>query len=292
VTHTNFELRKLVCVTNFLLLCGWLLLAIPGFSAPTVSVSGDSRPGGVLLLTVNDSEAKPSASWGRFHIVFFKDGSQPWRALLPVWREMKSGVYPLQVKIATPAGDESVVQRIHIFPRHFGRQSIWMSNSLAKEYDDPSVEAEYDLLDSALSAVSTDQVPTGPFRRPIPAPITTPYGLSRFVNGESTGWHRGIDFGAGMGTPIRAPARGRIVLVRRGLKLHGNVVVIDHGQGLTTLYIHLQKILVKKGETVSQGTVIATVGMSGAATGPNLHWGAYVYGVPIDPTELFSLPKM
>ncbi|HEY9837552.1 MAG TPA: M23 family metallopeptidase, partial [Vampirovibrionales bacterium] len=99
-------------------------------------------------------------------------------------------------------------------------------------------------------------------------------------------YHRGVDYAGPQGSPVVAPAAGRIALVGReseGFEIHGNVVGIDHGQGLTSLYLHLSRIDVKEGDMVQAGQVIGAVGSTGASTGPHLHWGLYVHGQSIDP---------
>jgi murein DD-endopeptidase MepM/ murein hydrolase activator NlpD len=89
-----------------------------------------------------------------------------------------------------------------------------------------------------------------------------------------------------MGSPVVAPAPGRIALVGRvsqGFRVHGNVVGIDHGQGVTSIMLHLSRIDVREGDFVKAGQRIGAVGSTGASTGPHLHWGLYVHGLSVDP---------
>jgi murein DD-endopeptidase MepM/ murein hydrolase activator NlpD len=128
----------------------------------------------------------------------------------------------------------------------------------------------------------------GPFLKPNAGPITTGYGVRRYYNGVFADdyYHRGVDYAGDTGSPIVAPAAGKIALVGRasqGFRVHGNVVGIDHGQGVSSIMLHLSRIDVKEGDFVQAGQRIGTVGSTGAATGPHLHWGLYVHGLSVDP---------
>ena len=128
----------------------------------------------------------------------------------------------------------------------------------------------------------------GPFLKPNQGPITTIYGVRRYYNGEFAKdyYHRGVDYAGGEGSPVIAPAAGRVALVgqeARGFRVHGNAIGIDHGQGVTSIFMHLSRISVQEGDFVQAGQVIGAVGATGAATGPHLHWGLYVQGESIDP---------
>jgi murein DD-endopeptidase MepM/ murein hydrolase activator NlpD len=112
--------------------------------------------------------------------------------------------------------------------------------------------------------------------------------VRRYYNGEFANdyYHRGVDYAAGTGSPVFAPAAGYVRLVgtvAQGFQLHGNTVGIDHGQGVVSIFIHLSRINVKEGDFVQPGQVIGAVGSTGVATGPHLHWGLYVNNEAIDP---------
>lgn len=127
-----------------------------------------------------------------------------------------------------------------------------------------------------------------PFVRPSTGAVSTVYGVRRYYNGvfAEDYYHRGVDYTAGNGSPIVAPAAGRIVVTGRvedGFVLNGNTVAIDHGQGVGSVMIHLSRIDVQEGDFVQPGQRIGAMGSTGFATGPNLHWGLYVNGVAVDP---------
>lgn len=267
------------------------LIVCRGYSEPAVGVhvEGNPRPGGILFVSISNVQAgeKVDAVWGRAHLAFYDDKQGILRGFLPVPRDTKPGKYPLKINVTGESGTQSLTRVIEVSKWHFASQSIWLPKQEANNYNSPEVNNEYDMIDKALSTISHDRFPRLPLSRPVNAPLTTPFGVARYVNGKENGWHRGVDFGAGMGAPIYAPAAGRVVLAKRGLLLHGNVVVLDHGYGLCTLYIHMNSIKVHPGEWVERGKEIGTVGMTGSATGPNLHWGVYLYDFPVDPLLVF-----
>jgi murein DD-endopeptidase MepM/ murein hydrolase activator NlpD len=128
----------------------------------------------------------------------------------------------------------------------------------------------------------------GAFIKPNKGRMSTPYGVRRYYNGVFANdyYHRGLDFAGASGSTVVAPAAGRVVLVgtvSQGFKVHGNVVGVDHGQGVASIFMHLSRISVKEGDLVQPGQKIGAVGSTGASTGPHLHWGLYVNGKSIDP---------
>jgi len=131
-----------------------------------------------------------------------------------------------------------------------------------------------------------------PLMWPVTGTITGIYGSQRILNGSPRAPHLGVDVAAPAGTPVRAAAGGTIVLVEPDLYFTGGTVIIDHGYGLNSVYVHLQKLAVKLGQSVRQGEEIGELGMTGRTTGPNLHWGLNWYGVALDPERAAGpMPK-
>jgi lysostaphin len=166
------------------------------------------------------------------------------------------------------------VQRINLSPGKAGLE--------ATEYELNRVAAFKQL-------VTPQKFWNGPFLKPNRGRITTIYGVRRYYNGKFAKdyYHRGIDYAGAVGSPVMAPAAGRVALVGRvsqGFRVHGNIVGIDHGQGVTSVFMHLSRINVKEGDFVKAGQVIGAVGATGAVTGPHLHWGLYVQGQAVDPS--------
>lgn len=126
-----------------------------------------------------------------------------------------------------------------------------------------------------------------PFNSPSKGCIISDYGLTRYHNGVPTGdFHKGVDIKAPQGQRIDTIASGKI-LIAEMFRLHGGTVAVDHGQGVVSIYLHMSKITAKKGELVNAGQKIGEIGATGYATGPHLHWGLYVNGIPVDPMNFW-----
>ena len=122
-----------------------------------------------------------------------------------------------------------------------------------------------------------------PFVWPVQGRISGRFGNQRVYNGVPKSPHSGMDIAAANGTPVKAPAAGIVTFADPGLYLTGGTVVIDHGAGISSNFLHLSRIDVQVGERVEQGQVFAAVGATGRATGPHLHWGMNWFSVRIDP---------
>ena len=127
-----------------------------------------------------------------------------------------------------------------------------------------------------------------PFVWPVPAQVTGVYGSSRILNGVPRQPHFGIDLAAPRGTPVKAAAGGVVRLAARDLYFTGGTIILDHGRGLTTTYLHLAKLDVKEGQSVKRGDVIGRVGSTGRATGPHLCWRANWFDVRLDASLLLQ----
>lgn len=124
------------------------------------------------------------------------------------------------------------------------------------------------------------------FKWPLTGPITGVYGSQRIFNGEPRNPHFGVDVAAPEGTPVVAPAPGVVTLVHPDMFFSGGTLIIDHGHGLSSTFIHLYKILVEEGDEIEQGQTIAEVGSTGRATGPHLDWRMNWFDQRVDPTNL------
>ena len=131
---------------------------------------------------------------------------------------------------------------------------------------------------------------TAPFMRPRTSVVTSRFGSGRMFNGTLTSRHLGVDFRGKTGDPIVAANRGVVALVA-GFFLAGNVVYVDHGNGVVTAYFHMSKTLVAKGDTVARGQTIGLIGATGRVTGPHLHWSARYGALTVNPLDLVALGK-
>lgn len=130
------------------------------------------------------------------------------------------------------------------------------------------------------------------FKWPVIGPISGVYGSQRIYNNIPGNPHYGVDIAMPVGTPVYAPAGGKVTLVHSDMFLSGGTLIIDHGQGLSSTFIHLSKILVKEGDLIQQGDKIALVGKTGRASGPHLHWAMNWFMERVDPQVLVgNMPK-
>jgi murein DD-endopeptidase MepM/ murein hydrolase activator NlpD len=128
----------------------------------------------------------------------------------------------------------------------------------------------------------------GGFIAPVKGPITGVYGSQRILNGQPRSPHSGVDIAAARGTAVVSPANGIVRLAAKDMYLMGNTLMIDHGLGLVSIFIHLDGINAGEGDPVEQGDIVARVGKTGRATGPHLHWGISVGSTSIDPLRLVN----
>ncbi|WP_291323464.1 M23 family metallopeptidase [Desulfonatronospira sp.] len=140
---------------------------------------------------------------------------------------------------------------------------------------------------SALGSLTMDRYWDGDFREPVPGEVSSPFGVQRFLNGQPRSAHQGVDFRGPEGTPVKSIARGRVVLTG-DFYFGGKTVILDHGQGIHSLYMHLSRIDVQEGNFLTSGEKLGEVGMTGRATGPHLHLGVYVLGDAVDPMYLLQ----
>ncbi len=148
------------------------------------------------------------------------------------------------------------------------------------------IRAESALTRKARAKVLDRQDFAETFVWPLTGPITGVYGSQRYYNGEPRRPHYGVDVARPTGTVVVAPASGVVTLVHPDMFYSGGTLIVDHGQGLSSTFIHLHKVLVEEGQEVKQGEPIAEVGASGRATGPHLDWRMNWFDQRVDPQVL------
>jgi len=233
-----------------------------------------------------------SGKWLGHEIYFsFDEGQKAWFALAGASLETKPGLYPIELSGETAAGTPIIYQQgISVQHQRYPRAIL----KVPGRYTAPSpeelhqIEHDKEIKAQAFQTLSADREWKGYFARPVQAEISDVFGVQRVFNGKVQSTHQGLDFRVPPGTPVAAVNRGRILLARP-LFFEGNCVVIDHGQGLLTLYLHLSKFLVKEGNAVERGQPIALSGGTGRATGPHLHLAVRWQGVYLNPAGLLSL---
>jgi murein DD-endopeptidase MepM/ murein hydrolase activator NlpD len=255
-------------------------------AAPSVEVTPTSpQPGEAVFVTVaaQPELVRASCTWMKKQYDFVTT-AEGLAALLPVPADAKPGGYHVSFSGEYANGGEwqdSVL--VEVRPRKFGVQHLRLSKSQEAKYDASVTKREYALIGAALDLATPELYWQGHFIMPVTGRISTQYGLQRYVNGHFDYRHKGVDIAAPMGTPVKAAADGVVSLADDSFVLHGKTIIIDHGGGLSSLYLHLSRIEVSPGEHVSQGQVIGKVGATGAATGPHLHYGVYVHHQAMDP---------
>ncbi len=145
------------------------------------------------------------------------------------------------------------------------------------------IKKENNLIKNAQLINSDFEFFLSGFSKPVDGVISGVYGSQRILNGKARSPHLGIDFAAPKGTDIKSPADGYVTLAENGFYFTGGSIILDHGHGVSTIYAHLDEILVKKGDFIKKGQIIGKVGSTGRATGPHLHFGMNWFGTKIDP---------
>ena len=233
-----------------------------------------------------------SANWLGHAIAFsFDTARKSWFALAGASLETKPGAYPLQLQAETAAGQTiSFDKKIRVERQRYPRVLL----KVPARYTAPSpedqrqIEQDKETKAEAFKTVSADREWKGSFAPPVDAEISDVFGVERVFNGSVESTHQGLDFRVPSGTSVAAVNSGRVILARP-LFFEGNCVVIDHGQGLLTLYLHLSKFSVKEGGDVNKGQPIGLSGGTGRATGPHLHLAVRWQGVYLNPQVLLKL---
>jgi len=270
-----------------------VLSILPGASAPVaadLTLSTDTaRQGQTVEVFLNlpeqgaDGQEEPLVeAYGHSFKAFpvespGKPGSH-FRALIAIPADLAPATYTIK------AGPDA--RKIEVVAGKFPLQRIRLPKGKDTFEASPGEE---EAVDKAKSTLSSLRMWHEQFDKPSAARISTVFGVRRIVNGKLLPdyFHSGLDFAAPLGSPVKACAPGRVALVGRNWKLHGNVVAIDHGQGVVSFYIHLQKALVTNGQPVKAGQAIGLVGQTGRANGPHLHFSLYVNQVAANPSDWF-----
>lgn len=192
---------------------------------------------------------------------------------------------PLEIEIKRPDGIRDATQ-IAVTPRQWPQEQV--NGVPPKTVNPPPAIAERIKREQALvtAARTRDDDRTDfakPFVWPVQGRISGRFGNARVYNGQPGAGHSGMDIAAPAGTPVKAPAAGVVTFAAPDLYLTGGTLLLDHGFGVSSNFLHLSRIDVKVGDRVEQGQIIAAVGATGRATGPHLHWGMNWFDVRIDP---------
>ena len=200
--------------------------------------------------------------------------------LMPISVTQAPGKYTVIVRDGHGAKLQDIP--IEVVDAHYPRQNIRASKSMKSLTPLPG---EMEAVRALNNTVSEMRMWLEPFLTPTSECMNSLFGVMRYHNGKPTGnFHRGVDLRSPMGRPVHAISPG-IVRISQMFRLHGGMIGIDHGQGIASTYLHMSKLAVPEGTVVKAGDVVGYVGATGFATGPHLHWGLYVNGVPVNPSQ-------
>lgn len=235
--------------------------------------------GGIIRIRVSGGEAA-SASFREKTIPLFRQSDESYSGLMPVKVLETPGEYPFDIFSAT--GEILVSETVAVADASFPIQNIRATKQMKSLAPMPG---EREAIAKLRETVSPRQFWQEPFLKPTPQCQNSPFGVQRFHNGQPSGnFHSGIDLRSPLGTPVRAAADG-VVRISKMFRLHGGTIGIDHGQGVSTLYIHLSELKAVEGRRVRRGEIVGLVGSTGFSTGPHLHWAVYVHGYPVNPVQ-------
>jgi murein DD-endopeptidase MepM/ murein hydrolase activator NlpD len=232
-----------------------------------------------------------TGTWLGHDVVFDHAQGKSWFALAGVSLETKKGNYPLKLEGVTANGKQLQFERKVSVST--GRYPL-VKLTVSKDFTEPTpeqlgkIKADAEVKHTAFSQITPEREWAGPFVAPVAAEVSGVFGTRRVFNGMTKSVHQGLDYRVPPGTPIAAANRGTVLLARP-LYFEGNCVVIDHGQGLLSLYLHLSELKVKEGERVERGTEVGLSGATGRATGPHLHLAVRWQGVYLNPAALLKL---
>ena len=272
-------------IAGFILLA-CLFLANKG-DAARLALSGSLQKGSAVLLHVEDVPPG-SRLKGTLNGVEFPFSAQN-SALLALDMEAKPGTITLRVQLDPAKGKRQILtQRMVIPDRKYKEEHITLPKK--KVHLSPKDLARANKETTAIRATYTQRRGkvgySEGFRQPVYGRFSGVFGSRRILNGVARKPHSGVDIAAAKGTAVLATAAGEVVLVGQDYFFTGNTVVLNHGDGVISLYSHMDTINVKKGDWLAAGATIGTVGMTGRATGPHLHWGVLVRRARVDPMLL------
>lgn len=270
-----------------------LSLAAPAAAAVPwggITVSPRAPVQGEVVRVLFDKLPKPSEFSvvldGRETPVYRISKSQA-RALVPTTPNTKTGEQFLRITRQGVLNKDSWRIKIQVAKGSYREKHLDIDKEPA-DADKAEMKAAKARMVRALELKTQKQLWRGSWLRPVPGRQTGVYGNRRVYNGDpSESFHRGADYAGKKGARVAAVNSGKVVYAEKAA-FEGNSVVVDHGHGVLSLYIHLDRILVGKGDLVAEGEAVGTVGMSGRATGPHLHFGIYVDGAAVDPAPFLK----
>ena len=235
-------------------------------------------PGGVAVVDLGAGETAPNVRYQDKPVLVIKEDQQRWIAIVGVPLSVKPGSQQISIN-----GSQTL--SFQVGNKHYTEQRITIKNQQQVNPNAANlkrIQRELAEQTHAYQQFSPRQPSNLLLDKPVNGPLSSPFGLRRFFNGEERNPHSGLDFAASRGTSIKAPAAGKVILVSDYF-FNGKTVFVDHGQGLISMFCHLSVIGVKVGDELPRGGVLGKVGATGRATGPHLHWNVSLNDARVDP---------
>lgn len=240
--------------------------------------------GGVAVIILDDATTAPKIRYNKDQVAVTKNENDQWVAVVGIPLKAKPGKHTLLNKTT---GKKIAFD---VFDKAYPEQWLTIKN---KRKVNPNAEDMKRIKSERTKKwraknTFTQRTPIFDMQLPVIGRFSSAFGLKRFFNKQPRSPHGGIDIAAPRGTPIHAPADG-VVVEAQDFFFSGNCIYIEHGQGVTSFYAHMDEIDVEIGDQVKQGQIIGKVGSTGRSTGPHLHWSIGLNGTWVDPA-LF-IPK-
>jgi murein DD-endopeptidase MepM/ murein hydrolase activator NlpD len=213
-------------------------------------------------------------------------------AVVGISLKTRPGDYPLELTHKTASDTDKLQSKLSfkVGAKEYRVQRLTIENNRKvnpyKE-DMDRIIRERNEMNKAFKSFENLAQPAVDFVLPAEGPISSPFGLKRILNDQPRNPHSGLDIAAPTGTPIHAPAAGRVTAVGNYF-FNGNTVLLDHGQGLISMYCHMSETAVAVGDALSPGDLIGKVGKTGRVTGPHLHWSVSLNNARVDPNLFIS----
>ena len=243
-------------------------------------------PGGIALVPIAPStQSEPIAYFDKARAMVVRNADE-WLAVVGLPLSLSPGAHELAVH----QGADQRALRFIIEPKEYGEQRIRIKNKRMvnpNPKDMRRIGSEATEIRDAFTRWTPIATPPLSFVLPVEGRISGVFGTRRFFNDQERQPHSGVDIAAPTGTAVVAPADAVVVTVGNYF-FNGNTVFLDHGQGLISMYNHLDRIAVKPGMKVARGERIGDVGMTGRVTGPHLHWSVSLNNVRVDPLLFVS----
>ncbi|HEX6291780.1 MAG TPA: M23 family metallopeptidase [Herpetosiphonaceae bacterium] len=222
-------------------------------------------------------------------VALFRAGEQSWTGLGAVPVLTAPGTLPLRIEADLPDGRTAVHQgTIRVVDARYRTENIDLPQEVRDrlERNREAIAAERRLVNAIWPQVTPERLWSGRFILPAQGRVSSDFGTRRSYNGGPVdSFHEGLDIANAVGTPVVAPARGRVMLAEADLLVRGGAVILDHGQGVHTGFWHMSAVLVQPGAIVEQGQIIGRIGAKGMVTGPHLHWDVRIGSINVKPQE-------